>query len=60
MRQKLYNFGNFIRRRMSDHNEITFAIKYLFMSHLGDDVVSHVTIAELGVFVAVTRFHHCN
>ena len=43
---------------MSDHNKITFAIKYLLMSHLGDDVISHVTISELGLFVAVTRFHH--
>ena len=43
---------------MSDHNKITFAIKYLFMSHLGDDVISHVTIAELGFFVPVTSFHH--
>ena len=35
---------------MSDNNKIAFAIKYLFMSHLGDDVISHVTIAELGFF----------
>ena len=34
---------------MSDHNKITFAIKYLLVLHLGDDVISHVTIAE---------FHH--
>ena len=54
----LYNFDNFKRRRMLDHNKITFATKYLVMSHLGDDVISHVTIAELGFFVAVTRFHH--
>ena len=33
--KKLYNFDNFIRKRMSDHNKITFAIKYLLMSHLG-------------------------
>ena len=46
----LYNFDNFIRRRLTDHNKITFAIK-------GNDVISHVTIAELGFFVAVTRFH---
>ena len=32
---------------MSDHMKIAFAIKYLFMSHLGDDVISHVTIAEI-------------
>ena len=44
----LYNFDNFKRRRMLDHNKITFATKYLLMSHLGDDVISHVTIAELG------------
>ena len=43
---------------MPDHNKITFAIKYLLMSHLGDGVISHVTIAELGFFVAVTRFFH--
>ena len=30
----LYNFDNFIHRRLSDHNKITFAIKYLPMSHL--------------------------
>ena len=42
---------------MSDHNKITFAIKYLLMSHLGD-VISHVTIAKLGFFDAVTRFHY--
>ena len=27
--KKLYNFDNFIRRRLSDHNKIPFAIKYL-------------------------------
>ena len=43
---------------MSDHNKITFAIKYLPMSHLRDDVISHVTISELGFFAAVTRFHY--
>ena len=32
---KNYNFDNFIRTRMTDHNKITFAIKYLLMSHLG-------------------------
>ena len=32
--KKLYNFDDFIRRRLSDHNKITFAIKYLPMSHL--------------------------
>ena len=32
---KLYNFDNFIRRRMSDHNKITFPIKYLLTLHLG-------------------------
>ena len=42
---------------MSDHDKITFAIKYLPKSHTGDDVISHVTISELGFFVAVTRFH---
>ena len=42
---------------MSDHNKITFAIKYLLVSQLGDDVISHVTIAKLGLFVAETRFH---
>ena len=31
--KKLYNFDNFIRRILSDHNKITFAIKYLPMSH---------------------------
>ena len=31
----LYNFDNFTRRRMSDHNKITFTIKYLLMSPLG-------------------------
>ena len=46
----VYNFDNFKRRRMSNHNKITFATKYLLMSHLGDDVISHVTIAELGFF----------
>ena len=43
---------------MSDHNKITFASKYLLVSHLSDDVISHVNIAELGLFVAVTRFDH--
>ena len=33
--KKLYNFENFIRRRISDHNKTLFAIKYLLMSHLG-------------------------
>ena len=32
--KQLYNFDNFIHRRLSDHNKITFAIKYLPMSHL--------------------------
>ena len=32
---KPYNFDNFIRRRLTDHNKIKFAIKYLLMSHLG-------------------------
>ena len=32
---KLYNFQNFIGRRLSDHNKITFALKYLLMFHLG-------------------------
>ena len=32
--KKLCNFDNFIRRRLSDHNKITFAIKYIPMSHL--------------------------
>ena len=31
---KLYDFDNFIRRRLTDQNKITFAIKYLPMSHL--------------------------
>ena len=31
--KKLCNFDNFIRRRLSDHNKITFAIKYLPVSH---------------------------
>ena len=30
----LYNSGNFIPKRMSDHNRITFATNYLLMSHL--------------------------
>ena len=29
-----YNFDNFKRKRLSDHNKITFPIKYLPMSHL--------------------------
>ena len=33
--KKLYNFDNFIRRRLSDHKKITFAKKYLLMSHRG-------------------------
>ena len=32
--KKLYNFDNFIRRRLSDHDKITFALKYLPMSRL--------------------------
>ena len=32
--KKLYNFDNFVRRRPSGHNKITFAIKYLPTSHL--------------------------
>ena len=32
---------------MSDHNKITFAITYLPMSHIDDDIISHVTICEL-------------
>ena len=31
--KKLYKFDNFIRRGLSDHNKITFAIEYLPMSH---------------------------
>ena len=42
---------------MSDHNKITFAIKYPLMSHLGWLRLSHVTTAEW-FFVAVTRFHY--
>ena len=30
-----YIFDNFICRRLTDHNKITFAIKYLLMSYLG-------------------------
>ena len=36
---------------MSDHDNKTFAIKYLPMSHLSNDVVSHVTISELGLLL---------
>ena len=43
---------------MSDHNRITFAIKYLLMSHLGDDVISHVTITELGFFCCCDKIHN--
>ena len=32
--KKLYYFDNFIRRRLSDHKEVTFAIKYLPMIDL--------------------------
>ena len=32
--KKLYNFYNFIRRRLSDYNKITFVIKYLPISHV--------------------------
>ena len=33
--KKLHNFDdNFIRRRLSDHNKIVFAIKHLPMSNL--------------------------
>ena len=32
--KKLYNFDNFIRRRLSDYKKRTFAIKYLPMSNL--------------------------
>ena len=32
--KKLYYFDNFIRRRLSDHKEVTFAIKYLPMLDL--------------------------
>ena len=32
---KPYNFDSFMRRRLTDHNKIKFAIKYLLMSHLG-------------------------
>ena len=32
--KKLYNFDNFIRRRLSDHNKITFGIIYLPVSQL--------------------------
>ena len=32
---KLYNIDSFITSRMPDHNKITFAIKYLPMSHPG-------------------------
>ena len=31
--KKLYNFDNFIRNILSDQNKITFAMKYLPMSH---------------------------
>ena len=33
--KRLYNFNNFIRRRMVDHIKVTSAIKYLPMSQLG-------------------------
>ena len=33
--KRLYNFNNFIRRRMVDHIKVTPAIKYLPMSQLG-------------------------
>ena len=32
--KKLYNVDHCIRRRLSDHNKITFATKYLLMSHI--------------------------
>ena len=32
--KKPYNFDNVIRRRLTDHNKIIFAIQYLPMSHL--------------------------
>ena len=36
---------------MSDHNKITFAIKYLPMSLLGLGGLGHVTIAELDILL---------
>ena len=42
--KRLYNFNNFIRRRMADHIKVTTA--------------SHVTIAKLAFFVAAKRYHY--
>ena len=55
--QKLYNFDNFIHRRTSDHKKITFAIKYLLMSHLGWWRRQSRDHCWIRVFVPVTRFH---
>ena len=44
---KFYNFDNFVRRKLSDPQKITFA----------NDVTSHMTISELGFYVAERRFH---
>ena len=43
--KKLYNVYHLIRKRMTDHKKVTFAKKFLPMSHLAcNGVISHVTM----------------
>ena len=55
--KKLYNSENLIRRRLSDHSKITFAIKYLLMSHLRWWRHQSRDYFRIRFLVAVTRFH---
>ena len=55
---KLYNFPNSIRRRMSDHSNITFAIKYLPVLHLEWWHHQSRDFFRVKFWVAVTRFRY--
>ena len=56
--KKLCNCENFIPRRLSDHNKITFAINYIPMSHLGEWHRQSRDYCQMSFFVAITRFYY--
>ena len=66
LKDTFYNVDNSIPSRMSDnicHNNChnnCHNICHKISSHVtsGNDVIGNVTIAKLGCFVAVTRFHY--